>query len=170
MTTFRSGALAFQKPSVRGKETRPTMDAEMNRVIDVIGENVDHLCQLELRCRGYAHGVIHNLHRAAREKTGEPLAMAAAKRLQQVVKRGDVVLLATGAGNPLSLPVGETDGPLGTTALARMLAEALGAVPVLLTEEAYIENLSATATATGLGIRALEEVRQVPYTTTILPF
>src|SRR4051812_23553346 len=117
---------------------------DMNRVLEVIGENVDRLATIELRPRGYSHGVIHNLYRAAREKVGEPLAMAAARRLTESAKAGDVVILTTGAGHPLYLPKGETDGPPGLTAVARMLSEGFGIVPVILTEEAYVENVEAT--------------------------
>jgi hypothetical protein len=145
------------------------MGEETARVHDVIGENVDRLCTLELRPRGYSHGVIHPLYRAARQKIGAPLALTAAQRLQAVVQSGDVVLLATGAGHPLFLPWGETDGPLGATALARMLSEGLGAVPIILTEVEHVANVEATAIATGLGIRPLSQVSNVPYTTTVLP-
>lgn len=146
------------------------MSDEMSRVYEVIGENADQLCTLELRPRGYSHGVIHNLYRAARDKIGEPLAMLAAKRLHEVVKPGDIVLLTTGAGHVLYLPKGETDGPLGVTAVARMLAEGLGAVPIILTEEDYVGNVEATAVATGLGVRSVDEAAKVGYTTAVVPF
>lgn len=141
-----------------------------DRIVDVIGENVDRMLQLEFRCWGYAHGVVHPLYNAAREQLGSPLAMTAAKKLHSQVKRGDVVLLTTGAGNKQYMPVGETDGPLGTTALARMLSEALGAVPVILTEKEYVNNLEVTAEASGLGVRGLEDAKSTAFTTAVLPF
>ncbi len=146
------------------------MSDDLSRVYEVIGENADRLCTLELRPRGYSHGVIHNLYQAARDKIGEPLAMAAAKRMHEAVKPGDVVLLTTGAGNPLYLPKGETDGPLGLTVVARMLSEGLGAVPIILTEDAYVGNVEATAVATGLGIRSMDEATKVGYTTAVISF
>jgi hypothetical protein len=146
------------------------MADEMQRVHDVIGENADRICTLDFRPRGFSHGVILNLYQAARAVQGEPLSMAAARRLREAVRPGDVVLVATGAGIARYLPQGETDGPLGAAALARVLAEGLGAVPILVTEEAYVAPLQATAVAAGLGIRTVEDARQVAGTTAILPF
>ena len=144
--------------------------SDMDRVLAVIGQDCDQLMTLELRPRGYSHGVIHNLYRAAREKIGEPLSMAAARRLTEAAKAGDVVFLTTGAGNALYLPKGETDGPLGLTAIARMLSEGFGIVPIILTEADYVQNVEATAVATGLGIRTVDEARKVAHTTAVLPF
>lgn len=146
------------------------MQVDQETMINTIAENADRLCTLELRARGYSHGVILPLYQAAREELGEPLAMAAAKRLHASVSRGDVVLLTTGAGSPLHMPCGETDGPLGTVAVARMLAEGLGAVPVIVTEPAYVDNVVATALGVGLAVRSIEEARQVPGTVVVLPF
>jgi D-glutamate cyclase len=139
-------------------------------VLDVIGENIDRLCTLEMRPPGSSHGVIHNLHAAARQHQNAPLALHAASQIAEQVHAGDFVILATGAGHPLYLPQGETDGPLGTIALARILAEGIGAVPVIVTEEAYVANIRATAIAGGLGSRSLGEVARVPATTDVLPF
>src|SRR5437879_6225918 len=47
---------------------------------------------------------------------GRPLTLLAAERLRGVVKAGDSVILATGAGGPPWMPAGETDGPVGVAA------------------------------------------------------
>ncbi|HUZ01892.1 MAG TPA: glutamate cyclase domain-containing protein [Thermomicrobiaceae bacterium] len=143
---------------------------DVARVLEVIAQDCDQLMTLELRPRGYSHGVIHHLYHAAREKVGEPLAMAAARRLTQSAKAGDVVILTTGAGNARYLPKGETDGPLGLTAIARILADGFGIVPVIVTEADYVSNIEATAVAAGLGIRGVDEAGKVAYTTAVLPF
>lgn len=139
-------------------------------MLHVVGENVDRLCTLELRPLGSSHGVIHPLYEAARQKIGEPLAMAAAKRLHEVVEPSDVVILTTGVGIPMFMPKGETDGPIGLAALARILAEGLGAVPIVLTEEAQVDVIAATVVAAGLGVRSVEESQKVAGTAAVLPF
>lgn len=142
----------------------------MEKILSVIGENVDRLCTLELRPASYSHGVIHPLYSAAREVIGEPLTLAAAKRIVSSVKAGDIVLLTTGAGDMINLPKGETDGPLGLAAVTRMIAEGLRATPVVLTEQKHLDNVEATLVGCGIGIRELEIARQVPFTATVLPF
>lgn len=144
--------------------------SDISPVLEVIGQDCDQLMTLELRPRGYSHGVVHKLYRAARQKGGAPLSLTAAQRLTEAAKAGDVVILTTGAGNALYLPKGETDGPLGLAAIARLLAEGFGIIPIILTEAAYVENVAATAVAAGLGIRSVEEVRKVACTAAILPF
>jgi len=142
----------------------------MESYLEVIGQNVDQIISLELRDRRPDQGVIGKLYQAARQKFGAPLAMLAAQRLTERVGAGDIVFLVTGAGGHMFLPTGETDGPLGTAALARILRYGIGAIPVILTEEAFVENIRATCIAAGLGIRDLEEARQVPYTGTVRSF
>jgi D-glutamate cyclase len=141
-----------------------------SRVIDVVAENIDALSRLELRPIGYGHGAIHPLYEAAREQVGGPLAMSAARRLYESVNSGDVVLLTTGAGDKLNLPKGETDGPLGTAAVARILSEGIGAVPIVLTEAKHVDNVEATLVASGIGIRSVEEALEVPYTAAVVEF
>lgn len=143
---------------------------ERSAILDVIGENLDRLCTLEMRPAGSSHGVIHKLYSAARDHTGMPLTLNAAQQLADQIHSGDFVILATGAGHPRFLPEGETDGPLGTVALARMLAEGIGALPVIVTEQAHLRNVQATAVAGGLGVRTLDEVATVSATVAVLPF
>jgi D-glutamate cyclase len=157
-------------PAPRDREPEAIPMNDVDVVLAVIGDNLDRICSLEMRPRGSSHAVIHRLYDAARQVTGEALTMAAARHLAERVKSGDFVLITTGAGHPVYLPHGETDGPLGAVALARMLAEGIGAVPVMLTEQQHVENLRATAVAGGLTIRGLDEVASVAGSTTILPF
>jgi hypothetical protein len=137
------------------------MTTERQALLETIGENADRLCSLELRPGGPFHGVVHPLYRAAREELGEPLSLAAARRIAEAVSPGDFVLLATGAGSKLHLPQGETDGPLGAIALARVIKDGLGATPIILTEADYVENVVATALGNGLRVRPREEAREI---------
>jgi D-glutamate cyclase len=123
-----------------------------------------------MRPAGSSHDVIHKLYHAARAHFSAPLALHAARELSDQVHAGDFVIIATGAGHPLFLPEGEPDGPLGAVALARILSEGINAIPVIVTEQANVNNIRATAIAGGLGVRSLSEIPKVAATTDVLPF
>lgn len=143
--------------------TQPTTNMEN------IGWSIDRLMTIEMRISTYARGVIHHLYRAAVEaQNNQPLSLQAAQALQKTLKPGDAAFLLTGAGNPDYLPCGETDGPPGVAALAAALSRGLGVVPLLFTEQAYMENLQAVALAAGLGIRDPQVAIRVPNTTAVL--
>src|SRR3989304_2964407 len=97
---------------------------------EVIGDNIDRLTLVEMRMQGIDRGKVEHLYRAAREVQGGPLTMRAATLLRDRVKRGDYVVIATGASSPPYLPAGETDGPPGAVAIAASLGRGLGARPV----------------------------------------
>lgn len=140
-----------------------------DRITTIACANIDRLLTVEMRRSDYSRGVIAHLHEAAvAAQGGGPLSLLGARFLQEKVLAGRHVLIATGAGDPKYLPAGETDGPPGATQLAR-LVWALGGVPILLTEADYVANLAATALATGLGLRAPEVVKEIAYTTAVLP-
>jgi len=102
---------------------------------DIIGEYIDRLVTIEMKNRGMHHGFIHKLYEAARKEAGgRPLTTLAAEGIVKRVKKGDVVIIITGAGNPPTLPTGESDGPPGAAVMGRMLYYGLGAVPVYITE------------------------------------
>jgi hypothetical protein len=142
----------------------------MNETLINIGDTLDQLCTLPFRPQGPDQAVVRRLYTVARERTGYPLTMQAATRLEEKIKPGMTVLLTTGAGCDDFLPVGETDGPPGTAALAAMLSIGLGAVPVIVTESGYVENIRATAVAAGLGIREFEVAQRVPCACTVVSF
>lgn len=116
---------------------------------EVIGENVDRLITIEMRPLGVPRGVIPRLYQAVCDAVGEPLTLRAARRLKEL-PRGGVVFIATGAGAPQVLPKGETDGPLGTAALARALTLGLGLCPVILTTLGFEEPQLAALHAYGV--------------------
>ena len=97
----------------------------------IIGEAVDQLISLEIRNRAMNIGIMGKLYRAAlAEAGGRSLTALAAEGIVKHVSRGDVVFLITGAGYPPLMPRGESDGPPGVAALARILYYGIGAIPV----------------------------------------
>ncbi|MGD9924787.1 MAG: glutamate cyclase domain-containing protein [Hyphomicrobiaceae bacterium] len=131
---------------------------------------IDRLATVEARISVSSRGVIEPLYAAAFEAQGRrPLCLLAADLILEHAKPGKTVFITTGAGDPRFMPAGETDGPPGAAALAVAIHAATGAVPVLLTEAEFIENLSATAAAAGLGLRSPEYALKTPFTTTVLP-
>jgi len=95
---------------------------------------IDQVVTLDLPIRK----VIRSLYEAALATVGKPLCLAAAEKIASKSKKGDTVLLTTGF--PI-LPknIGETDGPLGTAALA----EALLAVELksIIITDAYCKDI-----------------------------
>jgi hypothetical protein len=146
------------------------MDSVGDTQMEVIGRNIDRLVTVEARISDYSRGVIANLYDAARAaQGGRPLCLHAAELILASARPGRVVFFTTGAGDPRYLPAGETDGPPGLAVLARAVHQLTGAVPILLTEAAFVDNLAATALAAGLGRRMPEMVIGTPYTTAVLP-
>lgn len=125
-----------------------------------IGEAVDRLVTVPMSNWTILKGLpLTSIYEAARAKAGEPLTMKAARLLMEQVKKDDVVLLLSGfVIKNWNLP--ETDGPIGAAALARSLDLAMGAVPVILTEDLLKDNLAATAAAGGMIVcDSMEEIR-----------
>ncbi len=120
-------------------------------------EDIDRLITLDINRRG----VIRTLYRAAREKMGKPLVLAAAEALTEGVVPGSVVLIGTGwPDRPWVTPeIGELDGPPGAALLARALHVALGAVPIFVIEEQLVPAM--TAAARGAGFAVLEPEQAV---------
>jgi D-glutamate cyclase len=140
-----------------------------NGHVSHIALQLDRLATLEIRPRR-DQGVVAKLHDAARARQGKPLTLAAAELLHGAVGGGDTVLLTTGAGHHDYLPHGETDGPPGIVALATVLAIGMRAVPVLVTEAEYADNLTQTALAGGLGVRSYDAAHRTPFTCTVVSF
>ena len=142
----------------------------MDKDLIVACSAIDRLVTVEARISVSSRGVIEKLYDAAFESQGgKPLSLQAAELIAAQAKPGKPILITTGAGDPRFMPAGETDGPPGAAALAVAIHAATGAVPILLTEKEFIENLSATALAAGLGLRTSEYITKIPFTTTVLP-
>ena len=118
---------------------------------EITGDSLDRAVSVEMRFgSGLPRGVTTPLYDAAREAAGGSMTFRAAQALQARVKRGDCVLIVTGAGTPPGLPRGETDGPLGAAAIARAVEVGLGAKPVLVGEERNLPSTVAATEAAGL--------------------
>jgi D-glutamate cyclase len=111
------------------------------------GERIDRLMTVEIRPLngGLPAGFVVPMYEVCRAHHGEPLSSLAARRLTDVLSRGDTVFIATGAGVAPKLPQGETDGPVGAAVLARALILAFGVRVVLVTEDAHAAPVAAVA-------------------------
>jgi hypothetical protein len=123
-----------------------------------IGEAVDRLVTVPMSNWTILKGLpLTKTYEAARAKGGgEPLTLKAARLLNERVKKDDTVLLLSGFVI-LNWNRPETDGPIGVAALARSLDLALGAVPVILTEDILVNNLAKTTEAAGMIVCDNEE-------------
>lgn len=123
-----------------------------------IGEAVDRLVTVPMSNWTILKGLpLTATYEAARKKGGgEPMTLRAAQMLNECVNKGDTVLLLSGFVI-LNWNRPETDGPVGVAALARSLDLALGAVPVILTEDILVNNLSKTTEAAGMIVCHSEE-------------
>lgn len=138
-----------------------------------VGQSIDELVTTEVRFPGRLSGtnMIKQLYDAARAEAGASLSLAAGRALEDAIDPGETVLLATGAGQGhVSLPNGETDGPLGAVGLARALALGLGARPVITTEDHCLEPTIATLRAGGLNDLSYEELQQRSNAATVVPY
>ncbi|MFP4082590.1 MAG: glutamate cyclase domain-containing protein [Candidatus Aminicenantes bacterium] len=130
---------------------------ESSSQLEEIAQDIDRLITLDVNRRG----VIQILYQAAREKMGQPLVLAASKKLDQAIEPGSVVLVATGwPDRPWITPnIGELDGPPGAGLLARNLHRVLGAVPFFLIEKELKPAMMATARAAGFAVLPPQEAR-----------
>jgi hypothetical protein len=106
------------------------------------------------------------LYIAARKRAAGPLCADAARRIEAVMRPGATAVILTGAGAPPLLPRGETDGPLGAAVLARGLALAFDARPVVVADTRFRGPLVAALDALSGGSRASpwrRSVRFVPF-------
>lgn len=136
--------------------------SEKKDCLEKIGENMDRLITINL---GMRRG-IEQYYSAARERQGgRPLALMTAEKLREAIKPGDTVVIATGMiGSYMKRypRIGETDGPVGAAALARALQLGLGAKPILVTDEALLDMVSATCRGAEFNIVPKELLKELP--------
>jgi D-glutamate cyclase len=120
---------------------------------EILGENIDRLCTVEIRRRQGQRGFVSRLYAAAKARMGErSLTHTAAETLLNRTRGGSYVFITAGAGGPPELPKGEIDGMLGGAVLARALSFGLGAKPVLVAEQRYRDPFIAATQAAGLPV------------------
>ncbi|MFH1169692.1 MAG: glutamate cyclase domain-containing protein [Chloroflexota bacterium] len=130
--------------------------------LERIADSIDRLISIDFSGRG----IIGKLYAHARAREGRSPTLVAAEKLKAALSEpGKVAVIITGFVCPYELRgmpcvVGETDGPPGAVALARILALSLRAIPVLVTEEVAVEAMSACARAAGLFVTDLESARK----------
>jgi D-glutamate cyclase len=129
-------------------------------------EGIDRLMSVEITGRGIAGG----LHDAARKVAGAPLAMSAARRLRDAhAELGGVALIATGFPiAPFFMP--EQDGIVGAASLARSLALAYGAKPILLVNPADTGAMEAALVGAGLYCQSVDRALRLPVTAAVIAF
>ncbi|KIL32851.1 DUF4392 domain-containing protein [Bacillus subtilis] len=116
-------------------------------------EQIDQLVNID-----YNNRSIDRLYVEARKNTQQPLTLKAAHMIEAIPKNR-FVFFATGAlaRGWVSKKIGETDGPLGTAALARAIRESRDAIPVIFIEESLINTVKPILRAAGLCVVTLEE-------------
>jgi hypothetical protein len=110
---------------------------------------------------------VHKLYEVAEKIYGKPLSLVAAERLIEAVKPGDVVIISTGWCLPprLSidwLPRGENDGPSGAALLGHAVSYGLDGKIVFMQEEAMIPVMEACASASGMRVFSIEDLKKMP--------
>jgi hypothetical protein len=120
-------------------------------------DNIDRLVALEIgRKKSWT------LYDVARKVQGAPLTLLGADLIRRTFKkRGEVALIITGTLiRPHVEPsMGETDGPPGAAVLARALTEALGVLPVILTDRTQVAAVEGTLLGGGLRCLPVERAR-----------
>ena len=123
-------------------------------------EQIDRLISCDLQARPF----FPELYAAAREAQDGPLCLLAANRLRDALEEPEAppVVFLTGFFSPI-LGVGEQDGPVGTTYLARALEQAFGAAPIVVTDGNQIGLVTQTLRGGGFNVippdRALAAAR-----------
>ena len=128
-----------------------------------IAEGIDHIVTLPVFNWDNMHAQIpmFEFYDALRKKYGKSPLVYAAERLKDVVKKRDIVIVATGFYVTFGETL-ETDGPPGAATLARAISVGLGASPVIVVEERYVESMKAICSAAGLKPFPLKSVKEGP--------
>lgn len=111
-------------------------------------DDLDDLVNIEFKAKYALLGGTRLRFAAARQAANGSMILQAA-RLLLGLPAGSAVFMTTGAGNPATLPRGETDGPSGAAFLAYMLRNR-GHEIVLLSDDAFLPGIVAAFEAVGL--------------------
>ena len=119
------------------------------RIIDIF-DRIDRLINLDIPGRG----VVKFLYQFARKKVDYPLTLLASQKLNHILKKGDIIFIATGwPDRPEITPdIAETDGPPGAASLARAINRAYHAVPFIFIEENLVQAMTMVMNSAGLKV------------------
>ncbi len=135
-----------------------TIKLDYPETIVKAAESIDRVVALDFQQRGKS-GVIYDI---AREVQGAPLSLLGADLIRRSLQKPkEVALIITGTilRPHVETSMGETDGPPGAAVLARALAEALGVLPVVLTDRTQVDAVKGTIQGGGLRCMPVERAR-----------
>ena len=123
-----------------------------------IFNEIDQLTNLDVPSRG----VITQLFKFARNKANQSLTYLASMKLNETVKKGDIVFIATGWPDrpDITSQIAETDGPPGAALLARAIKKSYNAVPFVFIEKNLVDAMSMVVNAAGLRVLSPEQAIQ----------
>lgn len=121
-------------------------------MVDIACDNIDKLLCIEMRRKGLPRGFKWPLYEAARALSDRPLVLAAAEMLSGPPCR---IAIVTGAAVPDHMPLGENDGPFGSTALAGTLTR-IGHAVQILTDPACAPPITFLLKRAGLAVPVVE--------------
>lgn len=137
-------------------------EKENERLIKYAGEKLDEIMTCDIRLNFETEKVLPALYKCAREATTEgsqnSITVTAARKIIERVKPGDICIILVGWKAPYRLN-GETDGPLGAVIIARAIAKACKALPVLLAEDEIANALIPLCRIAGLNVLDLETAK-----------
>ncbi len=120
----------------------------MRALPEAFFQSLDDLVNVEFKSKRALLGGTRLRCEVGRRAAGMPMTLQAARLLAGLAPAAPV-FVTTGAGNPRTLPKGETDGPSGAAFIARLL-RARGHGIVLLSDEAFLPGIVAAFEALGL--------------------
>lgn len=125
---------------------------------EIAGENIDKVISIDVSSRG----VIDILYKATKEKTGSSLTLTAARRLFEVLRPVEPVIIITGAVLRAEIDpgIGETDGPPGAAIVARGIKNGFNALPVIFVDSSHVHGMEAVARGAGLNTVGLAEAKK----------
>lgn len=131
-------------------------------------EYLDQIVNLELKAKRVLQGATQIRYTAARKLCGPPLSRIAADLILRLPP-SSLIFISTGAGNPTTLPKGETDGPSGVAFLTRVL-NALSHPVCVVSESHFLPAIMASLAAVNILITKNSLGPHDPVSTFASPF
>lgn len=136
-----------------------------------VAEIIDHLITTPVFSGSSlaSRPVVLDLYQAARTKFGKPLCLDATERIVSGAEKSKTVVMTTGFIVPPWVEA-ETDGPVGSSTLARSLNLALDLTPIIVTEKASVPKMKAMLEAVGFRVRDYEKIGKAPRRASVIGF